>query len=130
MRVEVGKSDTEHCIVRVGALTRSDPDAEVHVVKSTGPGDKDWVRVERVYVEGKKKMKFDLPPGTYHVMAVGDKVVGVVTTAGYILSHPWNVFLEAPEEHAKDYLRTSIPTNVPVTGDLERSIRAALKLKQ
>ena len=127
MRVEVGKSDTEHCIVRVGALTRSDPDAQCHIVRSTGPSDQEWERVQRVYIEGKKLLKFDLEPGEYHVMVVGDKIAGVATTAGHVLKYPWNVFLEAPYDGSKQYIRQSIPTNVPVTGDLERSIKAALK---
>ena len=130
MRCEVGKSDSKHCVVRFGSLTRSDPDAECHIVKSTGPGDKEWERVQRVYIEGKKILKFDLPPGEYHVMVVGDKVIGVITTAGNKLEHPWNVFLEAPAEHAKDYMRMSLPTNVPITGDLERSIKVALSKKR
>jgi hypothetical protein len=129
MKVQVCKSDEDRCIIRFGALTRSDPDAEVHIVKSTGPGDKEWKRVVRDYVQGKKILKYDLPPGTYHVMVVGDKVAGVVSTAGYVLDHPWNVFLEAPAEHAKDYMRMSLPTNVPITGDLERSIKVALSKK-
>ena len=109
MNVQVGKSDDARCIVRIGALTRSDPDAECHIVRSTGPGEQDWERVLRVYIEGKKILKFELPPGEYHVMVVGDKVAGVASTAGQVLEHPWNVFLEAPPDGSKDYQRVSIP---------------------
>lgn len=125
MNVEVGKSDSEQCVVRVGPLTRSDPDAEIYIVRSTGPGDKDWERVARKYVEGKKKMKFDLPPGEYHVMVVGDKVAGVANTAGHTLEHPWNVFLEAPAEHVKDYIRHSVPVNRRAA-NLAECVRKAL----
>lgn len=111
MKVSIEKSDTDQCIVRVGPLTRSDPDAEIHIVRSTGPEEKDWERVVREYIQGKKILKYDLEPGEYHVMLVGDKIAGVVTTAGQTLEHPWNVFLECPQEHAKDFIRHSIPTN-------------------
>ena len=124
MRVEVGKSDNDKCIVRVGPLTRSDPDAECHIVKSTGPSDDEWERVTRVYIEGKKKLKFDLEPGEYHVMVVGDKVAGVATTAGHVLEHPWNVFLEAPADHSKDYQRISVPAK---KGPQPTSVAAAIK---
>jgi len=127
MKCQVGKSDDGRCVVRVGRITRSDPDSEVHIVRSTGDGDKDWERVTRVYVEGRKLIHFDLEPGEYHVMVIGDKIAGVMNTAGHTLEFPWNVFLDAPLDHSKDFLRTSIPTNVPVIGDLKRSIQAALK---
>lgn len=127
MRVEVGKSDEERCIVRVGSLTRSDPDAECHIVKSTGPGDEDWERVTRVYIEGKKILKFDLEPGEYHVMVVGDKIAGVCTTAGHVLEHPWNVFLEAPADHSKDFQRVSIPAKAgPEKTNLSQAIKRTL----
>jgi len=109
MNVEIGKSDNDKCIVRVGPLTRSDPDAEIHIVKKTGKKENDWTRIERVFVQGKKKFSFDLEPGEYHVMVIGDKVAGVMNTAGHVLEHPWNVFLEAPAEHVKDYQRISVP---------------------
>ena len=122
MSVQVGKSDTDQCIVRIGVLTRSDPDAEIHIVVSTGPGDKDWKRVERKFVEGKKLMKFDLPPGEYHVMVVGDKVAGVINTAGHTLEHPWNVFLEAPQEHNKDYIRKTLTAPPDTVRDVVKRI--------
>lgn len=122
MKADVGKSDSKHCVVRVGPLTRSDPDAEVHIVISTGPGDKDWERVERKFIEGKKLLKFDLEPGVYHVMVVGDKVAGVASTAGHVLPFPWNVFLEAPADHSKDYVRKSVSTNIP-----SKSLAQAIK---
>ena len=124
MRVEVGKSDNAQCIVRVGALTRSDPDAECHIVRSTGKGDDEWERVTRIYIEGKKILKFDLEPGEYHVMVVGDKVAGVATTAGHVLEFPWNVFLEAPPDGSKNYQRISVPAQ---RGPQPTSVAAAIK---
>lgn len=112
------------CIVRVGRIGREDPDSECRIVKQVN-GDA-WTEVERVFVLGKKKLEFDLEPGNYHVMVVGDKIAGVATTAGQEVGFPFNVHLDPPEDHSKDYLRMSVPTNVPVTGDLERSIKAAL----
>ena len=126
MKIEVGKSDEERCIVRVGPLTRSDPDAEVHIVHSTGPTDQDWERVERKFIEGKKILKFDLPPGEYHVMVVGDKVAGVASTAGHALPFPWNIFLEAPADHSKDYVRQSISTDIPKKESLAQAIKKTL----
>lgn len=127
MKVEVGKSDSKHCVVRVGPLTRSDPDAECHVVRSTGDGEKDWERVTRVYIEGKKLLKFDLPPGEYHVMVVGDKVAGVATTSGHVLEHPWNVFLDAPADGSKQYQRISVPAKRgPQPTSIAQAIRKTL----
>lgn len=126
MMIEVGKSDSEKCVVRIGARGRDDPDTEVHIVKRTGPADTDWVRVERVYVEGKKIMKFDLEPGEYHVAAFGGKTAGVATTAGHIVPYPFNVYLNPPEDHSKDYMRLDIPANVPVLPSLAKSIKLAL----
>lgn len=126
MKVQVEKSDSEHCIVRIGPLTRSDPDAECHVVRSTGPGDQDWERVERVYIEGKKSIKFDLPPGEYHVMVVGNKIAGVASTAGHVLEHPWNVFLDAPADGSKQYIRQSVPTNIPKKTTVAQAVRKTL----
>ena len=130
MNVQVGKSDDDRCIVRVGSTARNDPDAEVHVVRQDDDDPEKWERVVRDYVQGKKVLKYELPPGNYHVMVVGDKIAGVATTAGQTLEHPWNVFLDAPEDHSKDFLRTSIPTNVPVLPSVARSIKAALKDKK
>lgn len=127
MKVQVGKSDEDRCIVRVGSTTRNDPDAEVHVVRQDDDDPEQWERVKREYIEGKKLIRFDLPPGNYHVMVVGDKIAGVATTAGHTLEHPWNVFLDAPIDGSKNFLRTSIPTNVPVLPSVVRSIKAALK---
>lgn len=130
MKVQVGKSDEDRCIVRVGPTTRNDPDAEVHIVRRDDDDVENWIRVKREYIEGRKLIHFDLPEGVYHVMVVGDKTAGVATTAGHVLQHPWNVFLDAPEDHSKDYMRVSMPTNVPVTGDLARSIKVALQNKR
>lgn len=122
--VQIEASD-KVCVVRIGFLTRSDPDAEIHIVKNV---DDEWVRVERIYVQGKKLFKFpDLEPGEYHVAVFGNKVAGVATTAGNKVPFPFNVFLEAPEDHSKDFLRTSIPTNVPVLPSLAKSIKKALR---
>jgi hypothetical protein len=122
--VQIEPSD-KVCVVRIGPLTRSDPDAELHVVKNV---DGEWTRVERLYIQGKKQFKLhDLEPGEYHVAVFGNKIAGVATTAGNDVPFPFNVFLEAPEDHAKDYLRTSIPTNVPVMPSVATAIKKALK---
>lgn len=113
------------CIVRVGRIAREDPDSECRIVRNCG-GD-DWEEVERVFVLGKKKLEFDLPEGHYHVMVVGDKIAGVATTAGMEMPFPFNVHLDPPEDHSKDYLRMSLPTDVPVSPSLAQSIKAALK---
>lgn len=115
------------CIVRVGKIARDDPDSEVRIVRSTGDGDHEWQLVERVFVLGKKKLTFDLDPGEYHVMVIGDKLAGVATTAEMEMTFPFNVHLDPPEDHSKDYLRMSLPTDVPVSPSLAQSIKAALK---
>lgn len=125
MRVEINKS--EKCVVRIGPLTRSDPDAELHIVHKVGD---EWERHSRRYIEGKKIFKFsdkELPEGEYHVAVFGDKIAGVATTGGKEMPYPFDVFLEAPEDHSKDYMRIDVPTDVPVTGDLESAIKAALR---
>jgi hypothetical protein len=95
------------CIVRVGLVGRSDPDCECRIVKQVN-GDA-WSEVERVFVLGKKKLEFDLPEGNYHVMIVGDKIAGVATTADKDMTFPFNVHLDPPRDHSKDYKRISIP---------------------
>lgn len=115
------------CIVRVGKIARDDPDSEVRIVRSTGDGDHEWELVERVFVLGKKKLSFELPEGDYHVMVIGDKLAGVATTAEMEMTFPFNVHLDPPEDHSKDYLRMSLPTDVPVSPSLAQSIKAALK---
>lgn len=109
------------CIVRVGRIGRSDPDCEVRVVKQVN-GDA-WTEVERVFLLGKKKVEFDLPKGNYHVMVVGDKIAGVATTSGQDMTFPWNVHLDPPRDHSKDYKRVSIPAK---SGDLKSAIRKVL----
>jgi hypothetical protein len=115
------------CIVRVGPTARNDPDSEVRIVRSTGVGDHEWELVERVFVLGKKKLSFELPEGDYHVMVIGDKLAGVATTAEMEMTFPFNVHLDPPEDHSKDYLRMSLPTDVPVSPSLAQSIKAVLK---
>jgi len=115
------------CIVRTGKIARDDPDAVIQIVKSTGDGSDQWKLVERVFVLGKKKLTFDLPEGEYHVMCVGDKHAGVATTAGQDIGFPFNVHLDPPEDHSKDYLRLDIPTDVPVPESLATSIKKALR---
>jgi len=113
------------CIIRIGRIGREDPDTEVRIVKKIN-GDI-WTEVERVFVLGKKKLEFDLDPGEYHAMVVGDKIAGVATTAEMDMTFPWNVHLDPPRDHSKDYMRLSIPANKPVSPDLAASIRKALK---
>jgi hypothetical protein len=86
-----------------------------------------WTEVERVFVLGKKKLTFDLEPGNYHAMVVGDKIAGVATTAEMDMTFPFNVHLDPPRDHSKDYMRLSLPTNVPIPEPLASSIRKALK---
>ncbi len=113
------------CIVRVGKVGRDDPDTEIRIVREKEDGE--WELAERVFVLGKKKLSFDLPEGNYHVACIGDKSAGVATTAGTELVWPFNVHLDPPEDHSKDFLRLSIPTNVPVEPGLADQIRKALK---
>lgn len=124
MKVEINSKDESPCVVRVGSMGRSDPDTEIQIVKKVGD---DWERVERTFVNGKKLLKFDLDEGEYHVMVVGDKTAGVATTAGNTVPFPFDVFLDPPADHAKDFMRLDIPANKPVAPDLARSIKAALK---
>jgi hypothetical protein len=95
------------CVVRIGKIGRSDPDCEIRIVKKIN--GENWTQVERVFVQGKKKLEFDLGEGEYHVMAVGDKIAGVATTAEMDMTFPWNVHLDPPRDHSKDYKRVSIP---------------------
>lgn len=92
--------------MRFGQIARDDPDAEVRIAQLQG---KQWVYIERQFIQGKKKMKFDLKPGKYHVGVFGNKVAGVATTGGMDVPFPFNVFLDPPEDHSKDYLRVSVP---------------------
>ena len=113
------------CSVRIGPVGREDPDTEVRIVKQVN-GD-NWEEVERVFARGKKKLEFDLPEGNYHVMAVGDKIAGVATTAEMDMTFPWNVHLNPPRDHSKDYMRLDIPANVPVPEPLATAIKKALR---
>ena len=113
-------------------MGRTDPDTEIHIVKNVkhvGLSD-EWQRVERVFVMGKKAFKFDLERGDYHVMVIGDKQAGVITTAGNEMPFPFDVFLDPPVDHAKDFMRIDVPANVPVPPTLERAIKAALTEKK
>jgi hypothetical protein len=115
-----------HCVVRVGSNGRDDPDTEIHVVKQSGD---EWARVARTFVNGQKTHKFELEPGNYHVMVIGDKTAGVVTTATLKieLPFPFDIFMDPPEDHGKDFMRLDLPANVPVTPTLEKAIKAALR---
>lgn len=110
----------DKCIVRIGRIGREDPDTEVRIVKKIG---EEWELVERAFVMGKKKMEFDLEAGDYHVMVVGDKIAGVATTAEMDMTFPWNVHLDPPRDHSKDYKRISIPAT---TETVQAAVRKVL----
>jgi len=124
MKVRVSQSKDERCHIRFGPTARRDPDTEVHIVKNIGGK---WERVNRLYVEGKKIIKLDLDPGEYHVAVFGGKIAGVASTSGHDVVWPFDVFLEPPEDHSRDFMRLDIPANKPVMPDLARSIKAALQ---
>jgi hypothetical protein len=109
------------CIVRIGKVGRDDPDSEVHVVRKIEGTEDDWERVVRVFVNGSKKLKIELDPGEYHVAVIGDKIAGVATTAGQDVGFPFNVHLDPPEDHSKDYVRRSVPA---IPGE---SLKTAIK---
>lgn len=120
---ELGRS-----IIRFGAVARSDKDAELHLYEMVEVGDPQ--RIIREFVGGVKSKKVDLPHGRqYVVIVIGDKTAGVASTAPEKLVSPFNVFMDPPEDHSKDYMKLSVPANVPIEGDLKRSILAALKGK-
>lgn len=122
MKVKVESSDC--CVVRLGPIARSDPDTELHIAQEING---EWKRVKRVYIEGEKLIRFpDLKPGKYHCALFGGKIAGVATTAEHELPFPFNVFLDTPEDHSRDFLRLDIPAGKPVLPDLARSIKAAL----
>lgn len=118
--------DLNRSIIRFGRIAREDPDSEVHVYQILERGDPK--RVLREFVSGAKSKKVDLPAGNqYVVIVIGDKIAGVASTAPEVLVAPFNVFMNPPEDHSKDFMRLDIPTNVPIEGDLKRSILRALK---
>lgn len=120
---EMGQS-----IIRFGKVARNDKDTELHLYEV--PEGCDPVRIERQFVSGAKSLKFDLTHGKqYIVVVIGDKVAGVATTAPATLQAPFNVFMNPPEDHSKDFLRLDIPTDVPIIGDLRKSILSSLKEK-
>lgn len=126
--IQIGKAQDSTCIVRVGPIVREDPDSEIHLVVERKPGQ--WERVIRRFVDGKKLHKFPgLAEGNYHVMVVGDKIASIATTAGYEVPFPFNVFLDPIREHAKDFLKLSIPAGKPLTPSLEAAIKASFKEK-
>ena len=113
-------------IIRFGKIARDDPDTELHIYQIHA--DKDPTRVTREFVSGVKSKKFDLPAGCqYVVVVIGDKIAGVASTSPEVLKAPFNVFMNPPEDHSKDFMRIDVPTNVPIEGDLKRSILRALK---
>jgi hypothetical protein len=127
IKIEAAKDST--CLVRVGPIVREDPDSEIHIVAEID--DNKWERVIRRFVDGKKVHKFPgLKEGNYHIMAVGDKIASIATTAGHKVPFPFNVFLETHREHAKDFLKLSIPAHgKPLPPSLEAAIKASFKEK-
>ena len=123
-----GRSDEMgQSIIRFGKIARADKDTELHVYERDG---EDWARVTREFVGGVKSKKFNFTHGQlYIVVVIGDKIAGVASTAPQKLVAPFNVFMNPPEDHSKDFLRVDVPTNVPIEGDLKRSIVAALRDK-
>ena len=94
-------------MVRFGSVARSDPDTEVRIAKEI---DGEWKYIIKKYVEGEKSIKFpDLEAGDYHVGVFGNKIAGVATTGGYDVPFPFNIFLDTPEDHSKDYRRVDVP---------------------
>lgn len=119
----------DRTIIRFGRVAREDPDTEVHIYQYDNV-EKPPRRVFRHLVDGAKSWRPEVEVGgKYAVVVIGDKTAGVVSTAPKILTAPFNVFLDPPEDHSRDYLKISIPTDVPIEGDLKRSIKAALSQK-
>jgi hypothetical protein len=122
-RPELGKS-----IVRFGKRAREDKDCEVHIYQIMS--EQEPKQVIREFVLGQKIKKYDLPAGNrYVVLVIGDKIAGVASTSPAELESPFNVYMNPPEDHSKDFMRLDVPTNVPIEGDLKRSILSALKEK-
>lgn len=121
-----GQLSLGRSMVRFGRVAREDPDTEVHIYQIHP--DKDPERVVREFVSGAKSKKYDLPAGSqFVVIVIGDKSAGVASTSPEVLKSPFNVFMNPPEDHSKDFMRIDVPTNVPIEGDLKRSILRALK---
>ncbi len=130
MTIEVRNIDVsnpeEHSVIRVGKVGRADPASEIHIY--TKDEDGEWMRLKRYFVDGDKMHKETLAHGAeYHVAVVGDKTAGFISTAGHKVIAPFNVFLDPPEDHNKDFFKISVPANRPVTGELERMIKAIIK---
>lgn len=107
MRIEIEKDYDGPCMVRFGPIARSDPDTEVRVAKEVNG---EWKYIVKKYIEGAKSIKFpDLEPGSYHIGVFGNKIAGVATTGGYDVPFPFNIFLDCPEDHSKDYRRVDVP---------------------
>lgn len=122
-RPELGRS-----IVRFGKIAREDKDTEVHIYQILS--EQEPIRVVRDFVGGEKSKKYDfVAGGQYVVIVIGDKTAGVASTSPEKLIAPFNVFMNPPEDHSKDYMRLSVPTGVPIEGDLKRSIKASFKQK-
>ena len=120
--------ELDRSIIRFGPTAREDKDSELHVYRLEE--DKEATRLIREFVGGVKSKKFDFPHGDqYVVIVIGDKTAGVASTAPETLVAPFNVFMNPPEDHSKDYMRLDIPANRPIVGDLRRSILASLKEK-
>jgi hypothetical protein len=123
-----GRPELGQSMIRFGKIAREDKDCEVHVYQINIDAEPN--RVVREFIGGVKCRKYDLPAGNqYAVIVIGDKIAGVASTAPTRLVAPFNVFMNPPEDHSRDFMRLDIPTDVPIEGTLRRSIKASLKDK-
>lgn len=107
MKIEIKSPKNNCCVVRFGSIARSDPDTEIRIAKMI---DGEWKYIVKKYIDGEKMLKFPkLEPGSYHIGLFGKKIAGVATTGGHDVPFPFDVFLECPEDHSKDYQRVSVP---------------------
>ena len=126
-KIEIRDSDNENSYIRFGEIARADKDTELHVYHHDNP--REPTRVLREFVAGTKKKCLDdlIAEQPYIVVVIGNLTAGVATTAGHSLIAPFDLFIDPPEDHSKDFMTIPIPANRPVSGELERMIKAMIK---
>jgi len=110
-----------------GKVLRSDKDSEFQVYKVVE--DDEPVRIRREFINERRRVCLgELEEGSKYIVATfGDKVAGVATSHMVDLVAPFKCMVDAPIDHSKDWMKLSIPANVPVSGDLARAIKASLR---
>ena len=123
----VKKSQDANSWVIFGKTIRSDKDAEFQLILKKEGGD--FERVMRELIGDRNKICLgDLTEnGEYFAAVFGAKIAGVATTQDVELKPPFRLHIDAPQDHSKDFMKLSIPTNVPVGPDLARAIKASLR---